>query len=552
LQIDLTFGGEELLSRTPIYSLGLSACLIAAAWTANAQEPTVKPTVELPRNVATITSRYREGYISSLMSQFRRAAGPDQILEKSDIDQAQKRQAASNRANRIRNTLQHDLDADGTVTRDEVVQALQTGNANAAGIARQVDRIMAPDLDKDGKITIEEALRFEPATRNSTRTQDRITDLLSLDPNGDGRLTGNELESVGRVIFSRYDRDGNGHISDDENKVWQADRNAANKRAREMPTASQIAQCKLPPLPTGAKIHLVSSYSSYALSNVTIAGQDLTTVTTEIYVEPGDQPMYVVAASKTPRIWRFRGSTERVVNFVALSYGKSQDGSKAGVVGLARDRVSFTAPETCFRYFTNADRPEARKAKALVSQILDQPVASVVAKYNLTELALPSGITPPDPAGSRKGTTFIIGGKEFIIRNGRPVPADETMKSANAIPPFGVDPETYRQFRRYFPGGVVKINPDRVNSPQKAERYNVLPTHAGLIELLKDGSLEKISSRKYRIVRPIERYPAGLQGASSVTFVLAKGIPQPTGTLGHSCLLSEETGKQIAGSKRCR
>ncbi|MCH9808323.1 MAG: hypothetical protein K0U74_11375 [Alphaproteobacteria bacterium] len=540
-----------MIYRTLIAALGTTVFLMAPA-PATSAEPTVAPTIELPRTISTVSSRYRETYISTMMSWFRRSAGSDQILEKSDVENGRLAREASQRASRIRNLLQYDLDADGVVTREDVINSLKAKRYNASSLDRQVDRIMEPDSDKDGSITLEELLRYQPQKRYSRSQNDRLADLLAIDPNGDGRLTGNELESVARVIFSRYDVDGDGHISDEENQTWQAARKAAGKRALEKPTASQIANCNLPPPPTGAKVHLVSSYSAHALSNVTIAGQDKTTVTSEIYIEPGDEPIYIIAASKTPRIWRFRGRTERVAAFVGLTYGARKQEAQAGAVGLPRDRVFFTVPETCFRYFSDAKHSEAKKAKALIEAKLGQPVSKLTAKYSLTELALPSGITPPDPAGTRKGTTFIIGGKEFVIRNGRPVAARESLDSSRVIPPFGVDPETYTNFRRYFPGGIVKINPARISTKGNAERYEVLPSYAGIIELLKDGSLEKISSRRFRIAKPIPRYPANLNGSLRVTFVLAQGLSQPDGVLGASCLISEETGKRLAGSTRCK
>lgn len=50
----------------------------------------------------------------------------------------------------------------------------------------------------------------------------------------------------------------------------------------------------------------------------------------------------------------------------------------------------------------------------------------------------------------------------------------------------------------------------------------------------------------YRIIKKM-RFPAGLNGGHSVRFMLAKGVPMPEGSPGHSEVLSEETGASLTG-----
>jgi len=42
-----------------------------------------------------------------------------------------------------------------------------------------------------------------------------------------------------------------------------------------------------------------------------------------------------------------------------------------------------------------------------------------------------------------------------------------------------------------------------------------------------------------------------LYGAHSVTFVLGTGVPMPAGTPGHSCVVSEATGRPLANEMIC-
>jgi hypothetical protein len=55
----------------------------------------------------------------------------------------------------------------------------------------------------------------------------------------------------------------------------------------------------------------------------------------------------------------------------------------------------------------------------------------------------------------------------------------------------------------------------------------------------------------FRIARPIPRFAAGLYGARLVRFVLARGVPMPAGSPGHSCVISEATGRPIENGSIC-
>jgi len=72
--------------------------------------------------------------------------------------------------------------------------------------------------------------------------------------------------------------------------------------------------------------------------------------------------------------------------------------------------------------------------------------------------------------------------------------------------------------------------------------YDVLPQQAGLAQLAGAGDLERLSDG-FKIVRPIPRFPAGLNGAHSTAFLIAQGVPVPRGDPGHSTVLMESTGQ---------
>src|SRR5262249_32059899 len=99
---------------------------------------------------------------------------------------------------------------------------------------------------------------------------------------------------------------------------------------------------------------------------------------------------------------------------------------------------------------------------------------------------------------------------------------------------------------RFSPGGVIEIDPKTVVGSQPAASYEVLPQQAGLVQLLASGALTQNSVGEY-IVRQKIRFPAGLAGAHSVTFLIMKGTPYPEGDPGHSCVVVEETGEKKGG-----
>jgi hypothetical protein len=69
------------------------------------------------------------------------------------------------------------------------------------------------------------------------------------------------------------------------------------------------------------------------------------------------------------------------------------------------------------------------------------------------------------------------------------------------------------------------------------------------VQLLVSGALVRAKGGEY-IVKQKTRFPAGLAGAHSVTFLLPTGVPYPEGDPGHSCVVIEETGlKRGAGCR---
>jgi hypothetical protein len=124
----------------------------------------------------------------------------------------------------------------------------------------------------------------------------------------------------------------------------------------------------------------------------------------------------------------------------------------------------------------------------------------------------------------KQGTLKVIGDPSGVIVQSGPSRAKDDMY-------------------RFSPGGVIEIDPKSVIGSVPAASYEVLPQQAGLVQLLASGALKQNSLGEY-IVREKIRFPAGLYGAHSVTFLVMKGAPYPDGDPGHSCVIMEENGEK--------
>ena len=242
-----------------IFAALVSSMVLAGYGPSIAAEPkqgaaTVPDITQLPTSIATMTASTRERFVSQMMSPFRSAAGSDHILEQSDIDAMNERQQAASRAGRIQKLLKYDLDSNGVVVRGEILRGLSSTRTNTKYLRRQVDRLMTADTDGDGRITLEEILKQPAPARPRTRNNNRAADLLTLDPNGDGRLTGNELEAIARGIFASFDVDGNGHLSAQERSAWNKVAKEARRRQRERPRPRELASCSVPNASAAADI----------------------------------------------------------------------------------------------------------------------------------------------------------------------------------------------------------------------------------------------------------------------------------------------------------
>ncbi len=275
-------------------------------------------------------------FVEALRQEFRQLdADLDGDLTAADADLHEAISRAQMRAVAVMTIARADLDGDGFVTMNELRRVLRyDGRMNQAqppasaleAIELQVRRLMAADADGDGRISLAEAFANKnwagtlPSGNALIAAQlvnpmgGQIRQLVAADPDGGGKVDFAKFEALGTAIFRRVDTDGNGTISQDEINDY---RKRETDAARGQGEAAARAACTMPKASDAATLVVLSAQRSEAISTVGLGSQDVKIGTTEIKVEGGPAPLYVVVVSVSPTIWRVTGDTARIEQLVA-------------------------------------------------------------------------------------------------------------------------------------------------------------------------------------------------------------------------------------------
>jgi Ca2+-binding EF-hand superfamily protein len=473
-----------------------------------------------------------EQYVARILGMLRQADMKGDGLDREDILLSQKKKVAEARASSIQHYLRFDLNGDFKTTLEEMLQNqppnIESRNDYIESVLQRVD------TNGDDVITLVEA-----ADAANEYVTDPLGELMTLDPNGDGRLTARELRERTEQTFRRFDTDGDERISESEHTRIPVRR----PRIHVRPASKR---CTLPDVPNKAKLVMVGLYESQAVASSVIGGQDRETNIVDLFIEPGASPLYLALTSYESMIWRITGATDRLTH-VAIAATTSADRSRAapgttprlipatpqytraisasGVLGVAEPKTTIL-PSECLTYFKAADSSEAERAAAMLSQLTKRAPDFVVGAYSVQKIEVPSGKMVSLPRSMVPGRL-----------SGPPVP-------------LGFDAETWKSAIRFWPGGVIQVDHRKVIAKASVEPYKVLPSQMGLAQLIGSGAIERVSRDTFRVVRPIPHMPPSMGGAHSVTLRFAKGVPLPPGDPGHSCIITEADG--VSRGARCR
>lgn len=269
--------------------------------------------------------------------------------------------------------------------------------------------------------------------------------------------------------------------------------------------------CGLPPISAGAKFIIVSADIAVALSSAAIGSQDEITTTASVEIEPGEEPLYIVLISARPILWRFSGALDRIEHVGLAGSITGPNGAQSppllGATGLPAERIAMVKRSQCYRYFSEVQSIAGATTIAALKQVVGGEPDSASVANRLLRIMLPS----------------------------RTIEAYSQSYESKA--PYA---------SREFPGGIVDINPSTVVASQPVVVYEVPPSTPGLKLLVDTGALSLNKSGEYLIRRKI-RLPAGL---SRERFLLLRDVPEPSGDLHQSCVVSEETGR-ILGNGSC-
>ena len=238
-------------------------------------------------------------------------------------------------------------------------------------------------------------------------------------------------------------------------------------------------------------------------------------------------------------IWQFTGATERVAMFVATSGGlaaRGRDGARRGA-GVHRAAGQLSAElHQCQgeRWPVRQGRPDGRAGAC---------GGRYRRRLQLSKVALPSGISRrarlPEQAlhsrhrtrrGALAGNAAVRAGRRGRQRSraGRVLPAGAPLRGAAARP--ALRSSSTRVLSRW--------RAKAASSRSALARPSPAPSATGPVGKALAQSRPSSASSKNAL-------PAGLNGAHSVRFILAKGVPMPDGRPGHSTVISEETGQPV-------
>ncbi|MGB0855095.1 MAG: EF-hand domain-containing protein, partial [Pikeienuella sp.] len=459
--------------------------------------------------------------LRQLLNNFYQTA-PSGSLTNELIEQVRAKHHAQRRARKIGMMLGYDLNGDGSISQAEK-------NAFQGQPAVDLDLLFAlADADNDEVISFAEINAYADSKSELTNSNSVLNQMMLFDVDQDGTVTATEIVATVDVLTKEP---------------------LALFNVQPGQSKSQVAdavECTAPRPAEDAEVLVLTGYEGAALSTVSITGLDTTTTVAQLIIEPGDKPIYLFLSSRTPVLWEVSGDVKRLTKVVVQkNHRRAKPG--AGIVGVSKDRVHFVDAENCISPVSSVEGGKGMLAYREISNNLGREPDSMLAFYTIGSVSLPSG-TGSEGRGPGFDTLVLNGLEYAITPEGLKLPRPSGLEKPTLRPP-GIT-QTLRSLSRFHPRGVQAIDAKAVVAPSPAAAYEILPQEAGLLQLLVDGKLGYTSDGYFVIREPISRFPAGLTGAHSVKFLLAKGVPMPGGRPGHSSVTSLETGQCLVS--RCR
>lgn len=286
------------------------------------------------------------------------------------------------------------------------------------------------------------------------------------------------------------------------------------------PFVESVGGCDLPLPSDDAALVFASYYDGAAVSDVRLEPgvQSDETTTLEVRIARGSRPIYLVVAGARHNILRFTGWTARLERVVLVTGTKYP----TAATGLPKDLVTFAQREACGPRLDGLYDAPPGADLSFVADVVKRPFPA----------SMPSELRAQQK--TRWQMPDAIGGGydpwQLTISDNSVTPSIyEGQDKALSIP----DWFKVADADRFYPGGLEQIDLEQLIAPVAASPYKLLPSRAGIAQLVREGKLVAQGADTFLVKEPIDA-PEGLYGAQSVTFVVAPGVPAPTGDLGHS------------------
>lgn len=489
-----------------------------------------------------------EDYVSSILKPIRDYGEGQIVLTQKIVKEREIKLLSQHRAKTIARILAADLNNDGEVTLEEAQTfiALGEGERNPEG---RLLELMSKDYDNNKVVDYNEMR--DVGRRVPPPFGETFEYLLALSPERNERITIEQLEKIARSAFAAVDQNDDGYISPEELRayhVWFQRITFVQPRPEK---------CEFPEVSEEDLIVHAVAAEGAAVSSVTTSTQHEDVTATTLTIEKGDSPLYLVLSSHAGLIWQLEGETDRVSKVVLMTEKKTADGiNLSGVTGVAKDKVTFILPTSCFGAVTAPDSIKAIQAATAIKKATGKEVHKTIGGYELFQMNVPSGemIIPPRRGGV---TIFTNGGS--LIKMDHPVndlvcdPREKWVKYPAIETPAGFEKQSWNYALTFHPNGIADIDPETVVAQGEVTPYDILPNQMGLSQLTAAGFLERISNREYKIIKPVPVFPANLNGSASTNFVLGIGVPLPFYKKNEmpDCIISEETGHPFSYANSC-
>lgn len=396
----------------------------------------------------------------------------------------------------VRDAAKYGLTQDTPLTREtlqtKVAAILEEGGYErllgadkfAVLVAGHVRGFMAADADNDGRITADEVWQAVWAgADNQRRTQEtrKLERLLTLDTDGDAKLTAEEARAVMQAAFRYVDANKDGTIDDSEKTTLRKYQNEAERAARGVLNSPR---CALPPAEGGEKIFALRGGMG-SDSGMDISGAGKVTGIIDVVIAP-DAPLSYLVLSGSNAIWRISGDTSKLRHVAVLGFIGGHGKIAAGVMGVSADEVSFHEVRDCVPDHTDGDGYESA-AEAALRDGLQQLLGRA-----------PDGVLARGRAAGYGDAYLTAAG---LSHKKKDAPA--------AMPaPQGFDAYMWEHLVVPYAGGRLEwVAAESVVSPAPARKYKIYPHVYGFAQLVHDGVLEYRDLKRVMLLVQGEKYP---------------------------------------------